>query len=252
MLEIRRIHADGLVASNAKLEARFSDLSRRLLVFGAEVEQGNSPAREIVASITEAIRRTQGPSLFDPAWYLGQNPDVAAAGIDPLEHYLESGSDEGRNPNRTLRCCVYLAKNPDVAAAELNPLEHYCEWGVTDGRDPSPLFSTSWYLAQNPDVAAAGLNPLAHYLKHGASEGRDPHPLFDTNWYLAQNPEVHGAKPSGALFTVGLPPQAQPASAVRCEVVSGTARRHRRPQNRSPPALPRLWLPRRSRSSSSL
>ncbi len=195
VLEVRRIHADGLAASNAKLEARLADLSRQLLVLGAEVEEGNPPAPEIVAAITEGLRRMKRPPLFDAAWYLGQNPDVAAAGVDPVEHYLGSGWGEGRNPNALFNAAWYLARNPDVADAELNPLEHYCEWGVTDGRDPSPLFSTNWYLAQNPDVAAEGLNPLAHYLKHGAGEGRDPHPLFDTNWYLAQNPEVRELNP---------------------------------------------------------
>jgi GT2 family glycosyltransferase len=302
--EIRRIHADGFALSNAKLQARLADLSRQLLGFGAEVEQGNSHAPEIVASIEEDIRRIHSPSffwrvarslgllgsappevphkasgrraialqlktrlrdirkallsagnapedvafeisrlfalhqqaraisdamristtpkftgpgvdiaprplrparssvrksagalLFDDAWYLGQNPDIAAEDIDPLEHYLKWGTVEGRNPNPLFETTWYLARNPDVAGQGLNPLEHYCEWGVRDGRDPSPLFSTNWYLAQNPDVAAAGLNPLAHYLKHGAGEGRDPHPLFETNWYLAQNPEVRGLNP---------------------------------------------------------
>ena len=33
---------------------------------------------------------------FDAAWYLEQYPDVAAAGIDPLRHYLDYGRHEGR------------------------------------------------------------------------------------------------------------------------------------------------------------
>jgi GT2 family glycosyltransferase/glycosyltransferase involved in cell wall biosynthesis len=68
----------------------------------------------------------------------------------------------------------YLAQNPDVAAAGTNPLVHYLRHGAAEGRDPNPLFDTDWYLAQNPDVAAAGINPLVHYLRHGAAEGRDP------------------------------------------------------------------------------
>jgi len=39
----------------------------------------------------------RAPSLWmDPAAYLEANPDVAAAGIDPLAHYLAYGYDEGR------------------------------------------------------------------------------------------------------------------------------------------------------------
>ena len=61
-----------------------------------------------------------------------------------------------------------------MAAAGINPLVHYLTWGAAEGRDPSPLFDTSYYLKSNPDVAAAGINPLAHYLTWGAAEGRDP------------------------------------------------------------------------------
>jgi hypothetical protein len=36
---------------------------------------------------------------FDSAWYLATYPDVAAAGMDPMEHYLVQGFREGRNPS---------------------------------------------------------------------------------------------------------------------------------------------------------
>lgn len=39
------------------------------------------------------------PSHFDADWYLEQYPDVAASGMDPLEHYLKFGSAEGRLPS---------------------------------------------------------------------------------------------------------------------------------------------------------
>jgi hypothetical protein len=66
----------------------------------------------------------------------------------------------------------YLVTYPDVAAAGVNPLEHYLRHGAAEGRDPGPLFSTRWYLEAYPDVAAAGVNPLEHYLRRGAAEGR--------------------------------------------------------------------------------
>lgn len=66
----------------------------------------------------------------------------------------------------------YLAKYPDVAAAGLDPLEHYSSHGWREGRDPSPLFDTKFYLRAYPDVAAGGLNPLNHYAVYGAKEGR--------------------------------------------------------------------------------
>jgi glycosyltransferase involved in cell wall biosynthesis len=41
---------------------------------------------------------------FDPQWYLQTYPDVASAGVDPLEHYINYGRFEGRRPfqNRAL------------------------------------------------------------------------------------------------------------------------------------------------------
>jgi glycosyltransferase involved in cell wall biosynthesis len=133
--------------------------------------------------------------LFDAPWYLSEYPEIAAAGLDPLPHYLKWGVGEQRNPNPLFNTAWYRARNPDVAAEGVNPLEHYVLRGAAEGRDPSPLFSTSWYLKGNPDVVEAGVNPLQHYLEHGIREGRNPHPLFETAYYLAQAPEAEGANP---------------------------------------------------------
>ncbi|MGU3560240.1 hypothetical protein [Methylobacterium radiotolerans] len=66
----------------------------------------------------------------------------------------------------------YLFWYPDVRAAGLDPLRHYLLAGWKEGRDPSAGFSTAGYLATNPDVAAMGCNPLLHFLNAGFSEGR--------------------------------------------------------------------------------
>jgi GT2 family glycosyltransferase/glycosyltransferase involved in cell wall biosynthesis/SAM-dependent methyltransferase/uncharacterized protein YbaR (Trm112 family) len=71
--------------------------------------------------------------LFDPAWYRGRYPDVAARGIDPLYHYLTFGGGEGR--------------------------------------DPSPRFNTRLYTEKTPGLKEAGINPLVHYLRHSAGQG---------------------------------------------------------------------------------
>ncbi|MCI0462512.1 MAG: glycosyltransferase, partial [Gemmataceae bacterium] len=129
-------------------------------------------------------------ALFDTSFYLERNPDVAAAGIDPLVHYWQTGAAEGRDPHPLFDTSFYLERNPDVAASGINPLLHYWLAGAAEGRDPHPLFDTSFYLERNPDAAGAGVNPLAHYCLAGAAEGRDPHALFDTSFYLKHNPDV--------------------------------------------------------------
>jgi hypothetical protein len=80
----------------------------------------------------------QPDTVFDRAWYLATYPDVAASGMDPVDHYLLRGAFEYR--------------------------------------DPGPEFDTDWYLQQNPDVARSGINPLLHYLTRGRAEGRAPRP----------------------------------------------------------------------------
>jgi len=66
----------------------------------------------------------------------------------------------------------YLDRNPDVRAAGANPLEHFLQHGWREGRDPSAGFSVVGYLSANPDVAQADANPLLHFLRHGFIEGR--------------------------------------------------------------------------------
>lgn len=140
---------------------------------------------------SSGFREGRNPSaLFDVAFYLSRNPDVAAAGIEPLAHYMAGGFREGRNPHPLFQSAGYLSVNPDVAAAGINPLIHYATSGGFEGRDPHELFDSDFYLSRNPDVAAARINPLEHYLTSGFREGRDPHPLFDTDFYLATNADV--------------------------------------------------------------
>ena len=45
------------------------------------------------------------------------------------------GWREGRDPSAGFDTQGYLAANPDVAAAGLNPLDHYLQCGVYEGRD---------------------------------------------------------------------------------------------------------------------
>ncbi len=127
--------------------------------------------------------------LFDAAYYLDQNPDIAESGMNPLVHFLRFGAGEGRDPNPLFDTSYYLDQNPDVAESGMNPLVHYLWFGAGEGRDPNPFFDTSYYLEHNPDIAESGTNPLAHYLfRIGAGESRDPDPLFDTSCYLERNP----------------------------------------------------------------
>ncbi len=137
-----------------------------------------------------------GPN-FDTRLYLIHNPDVAAGGVDPLEHYLRYGAKEGRAAYEAIGEAVngfdaqyYLLHNPDVAAAGANALQHFNTFGWHEGRNPNAYFDTAGYLSHYSDVAASGVNPLQHYEQFGWREGRDPSTSFDTLKYLAANGDV--------------------------------------------------------------
>lgn len=61
---------------------------------------------------------------FDSAWYLKTYPDVAGAGMDPLEHFLVQGHREARNPSPAFDVRFYRQRYLRGAADE-NPLLHY-------------------------------------------------------------------------------------------------------------------------------
>ena len=149
---------------------------------------------------------------FDSAYYLSQNPDVAAAIEAGLigsaeEHYNLFGFSEGRDPNPYFDTSFYLEQNPDVAAAGINPFDHFIQFGEAEGRAPNAIFDPAYYLAQNPDVAASGMSPFLHFINNGAAEGRAPNASvasqigegFDESTYLGANPDVAAAIGSGGL-----------------------------------------------------
>lgn len=73
---------------------------------------------------------------FDKSWYLQNNPDVAARGVDPVRHYLVHGGLEGRRPGPKFDSQGYLDSNPDVRESGINPLVHYLKYGRDENRSP--------------------------------------------------------------------------------------------------------------------
>jgi hypothetical protein len=147
---------------------------------------------------------------FDAARYLAEQPDVAAAGADPWEHYISSGWREGRDPTDWFQIAGYLAANPDVAAAGLEPFRHYVLHGRDEGRslapgapietapaphglDSGPVlaeFDADFYVAANPGLGLTPKEALAHYLETGWRALRDPARWFSTRRYLQANADV--------------------------------------------------------------
>lgn len=156
------------------------------------------PANRLIVFLAFCCMAVAGPGraqdLFDSAYYLRAYPDIAAAGVDPRQHYDQIGWRESRNPSPAFDTGFYLRSNPDVAAVGANPLDHFTAAGWREGRNPSPLFNVGFYLRRNQDVLRADINPVLHYMAAGWREHRSPSVFFDTGYYLQQNPDVAKAE----------------------------------------------------------
>lgn len=150
----------------------------------------------------EDYKLASGEGGVDRAWYLKKYPEVATAGVDPVEHYLLYGRAEGRDPRPDFSTSGYLEAN---SAVEGNPLVHYLRHGGKKVAPPEWRFAEdyniasgdggvdrAWYLQKYPEVAIAGVDPVEHYLRYGRSELRDPRPNFSTSGYLVANKDVEG------------------------------------------------------------
>ena len=89
--------------------------------------------RAALANI-ELVRNSE---FFDADWYLKNNPDVEAAGMDPARHYALHGVASNRNPSLSFVNEEYFALHNDVRAAKMNPLIHYEKYGKREGRQIS-------------------------------------------------------------------------------------------------------------------
>lgn len=134
---------------------------------------------------------------FDPAWYLAQNPDIAAIGINPLLHYIAEGEAAGRPPSPWFDLAWYATQHTADPGRTL--LAHFLARRCSGHVSPLPEFDPAYYLARHPDVAEAGIDPCEHFLLWGYREGRNPSPRFDTRYYIrrhlrgetVENPVLH-------------------------------------------------------------
>ncbi|HEX2941484.1 MAG TPA: glycosyltransferase [Rhodopila sp.] len=124
------------------------------------------PSSSASASEAATVRLLDG--FVDADWYSDHYPDVVAAGIDPVLHFVRFGAAEGRDPNRFFDSAWYLRRYPDVAASGINALLHYLQVGAAELRNPHPRFDAAYYVAEHPEAAA---NPLLFHLRAGHARG---------------------------------------------------------------------------------
>jgi SAM-dependent methyltransferase len=147
---------------------------------------GLSPG-EVCAAVASGI--------FDERFYLAMYPDVAAAGVDPLEHYLLQGRFEKRRPSALFDPSAYVHANPDVAAQGIEPFLHY----VRTGRAAGATLSKAETVPPRPALTreiARGARRLIIFLTPGYEDRRGGGMLSIAAIYQASAAlsELHGAK----------------------------------------------------------
>ncbi|ACL59210.1 Lipopolysaccharide biosynthesis protein-like protein [Methylobacterium nodulans] len=136
-------------------------------------------------------------SGFDKFWYLSSYEDVAAAGVDPIHHYLEYGAAEGRLPTPLFDPEWYLRAYPESARNHRLPFVDFMHEGARLGRNPHPLCDLAWFSANEEQDRGADIHPFLDFLDAVNSNSRKLHPLFDASWYTKKYPDV---------LTSGFPP----------------------------------------------
>jgi sugar lactone lactonase YvrE len=123
--------------------------------------------------------------LFDETFYLENNSDVALAvkeGVfsSGLEHFMEFGRFEARDPSEFFNTYFYLNKYSDVLTAvqrgQFTAFDHFITNGQVEKRDPVSWFNTSLYLQKNPDVddyvKKDSITGIKHFIDFGIKENR--------------------------------------------------------------------------------
>ncbi len=168
--------AAALRADQAKLLA-LAGLGQRLRViqrgFGVALRaarEGRTLARTRRHRDGQKIALLSASPLFDRAWYLTRNPEVAASGIDPVCHYVTDGAFLGYDPGPDFSTLDYFALNPDVISAEVNPLEHYERFGRAENRAIRPAQRDAGPLPASAPAAGQAAPALRVAILSGEAE----------------------------------------------------------------------------------
>lgn len=155
------------------LAARHSLLRRtlRILALAARAIKNRTRGLEEPRTVLQDGHLSPKSAGSNPTDQRGQ--ETSGGGVQDSNVHLHADYVTEREAIRSyFDAAYYLEVNPDVRAAELDPLHHFITKGWREHRDPSAQFNTKYYLDTNQDVKTSGINPLLHYAWCGLSEGR--------------------------------------------------------------------------------
>lgn len=74
--------------------------------------------------------------LFDKNWYRNSQITGAEKLFDPLWHFISRGWTRGLDPSPQFSTSFYLGWSKDVRTSGVNPLDHFITYGKDEGRPP--------------------------------------------------------------------------------------------------------------------
>src|SRR5690349_15922189 len=144
-------------------------------------------------ALFDDYRLVSASGLFDAAFYLTTNPELAALSVDPLVHYLEEGARAGCNPHPEFDAVFYLEQCRRLGENPENPLLHFIRVGAARGLRPSPQANGT---PAADALAKLGLSVSRHFIatidRIAVSSGAngDGRKLSGEGWAVATEPIV--------------------------------------------------------------
>ncbi len=155
---------------------------------------------------------------LDREFYLSTNADVAEAGFDPLQHFIDFGRHEGRDPSAVLSISHAVAENPDLE--DIAVLASFMAKRGTEPAPepvveptPEPVVEPAPEPVVEPAPAPVAKPAPAPVAKPAPAPGgglsqadaKVMQPFFDEDYYLEQNPDValSGVNPMLHYCTIG-------------------------------------------------
>jgi glycosyltransferase involved in cell wall biosynthesis len=125
--------------------------------------------------------------FFDKIFYLRTYQDARLADATPLDHFINIGLPENRQPNPDFDPAWYWSNYPDVQEKGVPAALHFLTYGLRESRLKNANekekydallatneFNSEFYREQYDDLSALdeSFDLLVHYVRHGQYEGR--------------------------------------------------------------------------------
>ena len=171
-------YANFVQSSNKELTALEKTKNREIKQLESKLEQKSQVEQTLRAELAE-LRAIKSSKL----WKVSNKVEKLSNAVDKHAAKRKKLSQDMSllYTSELFDADWYLETYSDVQKDSIDPAEHYLLYGANEGRKPSPYFDGKWYLQANPDVASENTNPLIHYIKFGREEKRPMSPVMITH-----------------------------------------------------------------------